>query len=91
LKDLVQLIRDNPGAVFIIDNDCWTMHRVHPDLCPRDLDDDAEERWNEENELVSSFDRLLPLGDGGYGSGSTYGGDVLQALARIVGVRVESV
>jgi len=34
---------------------------------------------------------VKPLGYGGYGSGNCYGGDILQALAAIVGVRVESV
>jgi hypothetical protein len=34
---------------------------------------------------------INPLGDGGYGSGNCYGGDILQALALIVGLKVESV
>ena len=74
--DLVQIIRDNPGCVAVIDNDCWWIKASN--------DDDAET-------LVSSDDNLKPLGDGGYGSGHCYGGDILQALAVIVGIQVESV
>jgi hypothetical protein len=33
---------------------------------------------------------VRPLGSG-YGSGNCYGGDILQALAKIVGVKIESV
>lgn len=89
-KDLVQIIRDNPGCVAVIDNDHWSLHKVSPDNNPHD-DDDAYERWEEENDLVSASDQILPLGDGGYGSGNCYGGDILQALAVIAGIKVESV
>ena len=71
-KDLVQIIRDNPGCVAIIDNDCWWLTSA-----------DGEELANDRD--------IAPLGDGGYGSGNCYGGDILQALAVIVGVKVESV
>lgn len=71
-KDLVQLIKDNPGAKFSIDNDCWFM--TTPDG-ETDIARDGE---------------VIPRGSG-YGSGCLYGGDVLQALAEIVGVKVESV
>lgn len=80
-KDLVQIIRDNPGAVAIVDNDCWTLYSRNPYEC-----DDAKEF-----ELASSEDSLVQLGDGGYGSGCTYGGDLLQACAVIAGIRIESV
>lgn len=71
-KDLVEIIKANPGCVATIDNDCWW-------LC------DAEG-----NELCTDSD-IKSLGDGGYGSGHCYGGDILQALAQIVGIKVESV
>ncbi len=72
MKDLVQIIRDNPGATFTIDNDCWWMNAADG----TELAEDGE---------------VTPLGDGGYGSGNCYGGDVLQALAVIVGVKIKSV
>lgn len=72
-KDLAQLIKDNPGATFTIDNDCWWMMAA-----------------DGETELASDSD-VIRKGDGGYGSGNCYGGDVLQALAEIVGVKVKSV
>lgn len=71
-KDLVKIIKANPGAVAVIDNDCWWLNGV------------------DGNELASSDDDLVERGEG-YGSGSTYGGDLLQACAEIAGIKVESV
>lgn len=42
------------------------------------------------NELANASDVEI-LGDGWYGSGCCYGGDVLQALAKIVGINIKSV
>lgn len=84
-KDLVEIIKANPGCVAVIDNDGWTLHKVDPDT----LDDPSDEEI-EANELARDGD-VKPLGDGGYGSGNCYGGDILQALAAIVGVKVVSV
>jgi hypothetical protein len=85
--DLVQIIRDNPGCVATIDNDCWWLLPAEPEgLSEEEWDD-----WRDKSELASSNDKLLPLGNGGYGSGGCYGGDILQALAVIVGIKVESV
>ena len=83
-KDLAQLIRENPGAYFEVDNDCWSMFPGPP---PEDHDEWY--RWRD-SELVDDTE-VLAKGDGGYGSGCTYGGDILQALAEIVGVTIESV
>ncbi len=89
MKDLVQIIRDNPGCVATIDNDYWCLSRDHGSAAPDDPD--LCDAWDADNTLVSSDDKIKPLGDGGYGSGVTYGGDILQALAVIVGIKVESV
>jgi hypothetical protein len=91
-KDLVQIIRDNPGCVAVIDNDCWWLYREHPDMNPHNYEHEtsAYEKWEKDNELASDGE-VKRLGDGGYGSGSCYGGDILQALAIIVGMEVESV
>jgi hypothetical protein len=93
-KDLAQIIRDNPGCVAIVDNDCWTLHKVHPDQNPHEDDEDDKEgvkyyAWEAANTLAEDGD-VLPVGDG-YGSGNCYGGDLLRALAKIVGIKVESV
>lgn len=88
-KDLVAIIRSNPGCVAIVDNDHWSLHKVHPDENPHD-DDDMADAWEAGNELANADD-IKPLGDGGYGSGNCYGGDILQALAVIAGIKVESV
>lgn len=88
MKDLTEIIKQNPGAVAIVDNDCWTLYREHPHNAP---DGDAEfEAWEKDNLLAQEGD-VIPRGDGGYGSGSCYGGDILQALAEIVGIKIESV
>jgi hypothetical protein len=86
-KDLVQIIRDNPGCVAIVDNDCWTLYKQSPYTPPEGV---AEDVWLRDNELANDGD-VKRLGDGGYGSGNCYGGDILQALAVIVGIKIESV
>lgn len=78
-KDLVQIIKDNPGCVAVIDNDGWSLF---PASFAETGDGDP---------LATDMDDFKPLGDGGYGSGHCYGGDILQALAQIVGIKVESV
>ena len=91
-KDLVEIIKANPGCVAVIDNDCWRLEK-HEEP-PADYDNwpaDAQDGWWGSLELASSSDDLVDRGDGGYGSGNLYGGDILQALAEIVGIRVESV
>lgn len=86
-KNLPEIIKANPGCVAIIDNDCWSLYKKHPDTAPDDYD-----KWLKANLLASDGDEFKPpLGDGGYGSGNCYGGDLLQALAVIVGMKVESV
>lgn len=87
-KNLVEIIKENPGCVAIIDNDCWSLCKVDPDKF--DGNDDDFDEWMEANELANDSD-IQPLGDGGYGSGNCYGGDLLQALAAIVGIKVTSV
>lgn len=89
MKDLVQLIRDNPGAVFTVDNDCWWMKPAPPK--PLDEMSDAECDAYSDVEPIARDGEVIALGDGGYGSGSSYGADIMQALAVIVGVTIESV
>jgi hypothetical protein len=90
MKDLVQIIRDNPGCRAEIDNDYWTLYKALPkpfaEMTKEEIDD-----YFRNGELISSIDKFEPLGSGGYGSGNEYGGDILQALAKIVGITIESV
>lgn len=79
-KNLAQIIRENPGCVAVVDNDCWWLYKKAPDP---EQDDDSE------NELANDRN-VIRVGDG-YGSGNRYGGDLLQALAQIVGITIESV
>ena len=90
MKNLVQIIKDNPGCRATIDNDCWTLYKSPPKPFETMTED---ERYNYfmNGELIHSDDDFEPLGDGGYGSGNRYGGDILQALAVIVGITIESV
>lgn len=94
MKNLAEIIKANPGCVAIVDNDSWTLHREHPyENGPNEDDDDeayeAFEKWQEENQIARSGE-VEEVG-GGYGSGNCYGGDILQALAQIAGVKVDSV
>jgi hypothetical protein len=89
MKDLVELIKQNPGARFIVDNDSWSMHKPFPDGFDG-WDEEAQDHWTDASQLVGD-DEVTARGDGGYGSGNCYGGDILQALAEIVGVEIESV
>jgi len=77
-KDLVEVIKQNPGGTFVIDNDCWWY------VAAKQSDAGDPIYLAEDGEVTKR-------GDGGYGSGNCYGGDVLQALAEIVGVKVQSV
>lgn len=89
MKDLVEVIKANPGCIAEIDNDCWTLWRAEIDNPPHPgaWDDDS---WVNDMRLAHSDEKLKPLGSG-YGSGNCYGGDILQALAIIVGITVRSV
>ena len=90
-KDLVAIIKANLGCVAIIDNDPWSLFKASPDEAPTQSQA-AHDKWISENLLADDGDQFSPpLGDGGYGSGNCYGGDILQALALIVGVKIESV
>lgn len=88
-KDLVKLIRENPGAVFTVDSDCWWMHCAPPKTVDEMTDDELDD-WRDNGQLADDRD-IAAIGDGGYGSGCRRGGDILQALAVIVGVKIESV
>ena len=88
-KDLVQIIRDNPGGVFTVDNDTWRYEPALPKPDKEMTGADWDARWKEHP--LAECGKVVELGDGGYGSGGCYGGDILQALAVIVGVKVESV
>jgi hypothetical protein len=88
-KDLVQIIRDNPGCIAEIDNDCWTLRKAPPKPLAHMTDDEQDAYYD--NSVLASDGEVKALGDGGYGSGNCYGGDILQALAVIVGVKIESV
>ncbi len=88
--NLAQVIRDNPGCFAEIDNDQWMLYKSDPSECPGDFV--SEDAWMEANVLADCDNTFVPrLGDGGYGSGNCYGGDILQALAEIVGIKVVSV
>lgn len=91
IRQLADLIRANPNCEFNIDNDDWWMNRVPYEDNPFDYDEQPEEasKWEEDNQLCNAGD--IDYYDNGYGSGPNYGGDVLQALALLAGVKVQSV
>lgn len=81
LSPLIKILQEEKHIVVTIDNDCWWIERSerHPEY----------EEDSEDNVLIDDTD--IPYYDSGYGCGNTYGGDILQALAIIHGVKVESV
>lgn len=87
-KDLVQIIKNNPGCIATIDNDCWWIHSKPSKPLDKMTDDEYWE-WND-NCILASDDEVESIGSG-YGAGPCYGGDILQALAKIVGMEVKSV
>lgn len=95
IDDLAALVRQNPACIFMVDNDCWWMQREPEDNNPFDGDSEDEDElnqydnWSINNIICESDDIAYYSND--YGSGSSHGGDILQALAKIVGVTVESV
>jgi hypothetical protein len=91
-KDLVQIIRDNPGCIATIDNDCWWIKKgtPHPDGFDN-WSSAKQEEWEEAQEIASSNDKIKSVGMETYQSGNCYGGDILLALAVIAGIKVESV
>lgn len=78
--DLVETIKANPGCVIRVAEDEWWLTRTAAST--EILVDDS----NVDREKLGPVTELY-----GCARGPAYGGDVLQALARIVGVRVESV
>lgn len=90
MKDLTALIRENPGAIFTVDNDDWWMMPAPPKPV-EEMTDDERDKWNDISNALAQAGEVTPKGDGGYGSGHCYGGDILQALAEVVGVKIESV
>lgn len=91
-KDLIQIVKDNPGAVATIDNDEWVLSRkANP---PKGFDnwtEEAQDKWRAENELACSEDDLKPLPGDTYQENNCYGGAILLACAAIAGIKVESV
>lgn len=83
MKNLVNIIKDNPNCLAVIDNDCWF---IYPSSNPNAYDSGLEEE-----ELVSSYDKLEPLKGNTYQSNNCYGGAILLALAEIAGIKIESV
>lgn len=90
MKDLVEIIKANPGCWAVIDNDDWYLYAAWPKSYEKMSDEEIDE-WQDGDGLLARAGDVKPLGDGGYGSGNCYGGDILQALAIIVGIKIESV
>lgn len=82
IEDLAGIIQQNPGCHVVVDNDFWALF---------DKEEDSETDIPNAVLLADSRDMDFAVCDRGYGSGNCYGGDILQALALIQGIRVESV
>ena len=82
-EKLAQLIRENPGATIMIDNDNWQIYRPGP----VDYDtwsEDAQMQWDETHSVLAANNNYPELS-------ALYGYGVLEALAIIAGVKIEQV
>lgn len=87
-KDLVQIIKDNPGCVVLVDNDSWSIER-RPQT-PEGFDEWpslAQDEWWEKQVIARSDDKFTHPEHGA----NCYGEGVLNALADIVGIHIEGV
>lgn len=85
--DLEAIIRANPGAVAIVDNDNWKLYKVDPYGPDAPQDADEHKRWYVDN-LLATSSTIEPIEEGL--GGGCYGGDLLTVLAKMAGIQVES-
>ena len=75
--DLAEWIKNNKNCVFVVDNDCWFAYA-----------DKNEDDFDQEPDIS---DRDMCSEQMGYIGTHVYGGDILQAMAFILNVKLESV
>lgn len=80
IKALAEIIKANPGCIAVIDNDEWSLYKKGYTQ--------GDENYQE---MMLADDSTHAGPDEGYGSGNCYGGDLLQALAHLAGIKIESV
>jgi len=91
IKNLVQIIRENPGAIAEIDNDGWSLYSANWNNPPDFGDQIDQDDWVQKNTLVTSADQIESLEGTSYGDNDTYGTAILLACAQIAGIKVTSV
>lgn len=92
IPDLSQIFRDNIGGTVQIDNDNWQFYRVESEKNPHPPDTDAHEDWfeaDQEKRLIITSEDDFTVDGIHVQFAENYGGDVLRALASIVGIRIE--
>lgn len=93
IPDLIQIIRDNPGGTVWLDNDSWRFYakesRINPHLPQADEHDAWGEADQESRFLITSQDRFM-LDGVLVEHPEAYGGDILKALASIVGITIKN-
>ena len=92
MKDLAQIIKDNPGCIATIDNDWWELRKAKP-VYWDELSEPMKGTWfdDETTILADSNDSFTHERELGYVQGQNYGGDFLIVLAKIQGLKLESV
>lgn len=76
MTDLSSIIRNNPGCVAFIDNDCWSLYSNKYYIAT-----DAD--W----ELDPNLDKTEKL----YSSQGIYGEDLLIALGKLANINIQKV
>lgn len=97
MKNLPQIIRDNPGATLRVDNDNWHLLKAADPTDPEPVEpveDDAYDEWSDRHDEWSKRQELACSRDDfekpEHGLGC-YGEGMLHALAGLAGIKVENV
>ena len=90
-KNLIEIIRANPGATLRFDNDCWYLIKKEsaddPFLGEDDHPEWNEDEWHDRQEIATTNDSFTDPKHGGI----CYGEGMLYALAEMAGIKVEGV
>lgn len=90
MKDLIQIIKDNPGFTAIVDNDSWYLAgpETPEERAAWDAgDDERAEALRDARTLATSRDAFTNPKHGGI----CYGEGLLHAMAEMAGGKVEGV
>lgn len=89
MKDLIEIIKANPGCWAEIDNDYWRLYKKIPHLSGFTQEEIND--WWDSACLARSDDEFMALPGIIYQADNCYGGTLLKALAAMQGMGLKSV